>query len=93
VSLDRLHITARRYNFVSVTRRSIRVESRYPASAGPESCHGARRVRRGFCHPGTSFVSYTSVAVQSLLGTEKFIIKVHFVKLRCGRGILSRCSF
>jgi len=25
-------------------------------------------VRRGFCRPGTSFVSYTSVAVQCLLG-------------------------
>jgi len=59
-----LHLTARRYNFVSVTRRSIRAESSYPALAGPQSCHGARRVRRGFCRPGTNFVAYTSVAVQ-----------------------------
>ena len=35
-----------------------------PAPAGPENSHGARRVRRGFCHPGTSFVAYTRVAVQ-----------------------------
>jgi len=27
----------------------------YPAPAGPESCHGARRVWRGFWHPGTNF--------------------------------------
>jgi len=26
--------------------------------------HGARRVWRGFCRPGTSLASYTSVAVQ-----------------------------
>ena len=35
-----------------------------PPQAGPENCHGARRVRRGFCHPGTSFISITRVAVQ-----------------------------
>jgi hypothetical protein len=40
---------------VGVTRRKHRAESRYPAPAGPENCHGARRVRRGFCHLGTSF--------------------------------------
>jgi len=27
----------------------------WPAIAGPESCHGARRVWRIFCHPGTGF--------------------------------------
>ena len=48
-------LTARRYVLVGVTRRSIRAESWYPALAGPINCHGARRVRRGFCHPGTSF--------------------------------------
>jgi len=29
-----------------------------------ENSHGASKVRRGFCCPGTSFVDYTSVAVQ-----------------------------
>ena len=48
-----------------VTRRPHRAGSWYPAVAEPENCHGARRVWRGFCRPGTSFVSYTSVAVQS----------------------------
>ena len=51
-----LTITARRYNFVSVTRRSIRAPVQVPALAGPENSHGARRVWRGFWHPGTSFV-------------------------------------
>ena len=47
-----------------VTRRSIRSRSRYPPAGGPQSCHGARRVWRGFCHPGTKFISITRVAVQ-----------------------------
>jgi len=34
-----------------------------------------------------------SVAVQSLLGLEKFVIKVDFVGLRRDRGLLSRYSF
>jgi len=41
-----------------VTRRSIRAGSWYPARAGPESCHGARRVWRTFCRPGTNFVEH-----------------------------------
>jgi hypothetical protein len=38
-----------------VTRRQRRAGSWYPAPAGPVSCHGARRVWRIFCHPGTEF--------------------------------------
>jgi len=41
-----------------VTRRSIRAQSWYPAPAGPESCHGARRVWRGFCRHGTNFIEH-----------------------------------
>ena len=37
---------------MGVTRRKHRSRS---CPDRPESCHGARRVRRGFCHPGTSF--------------------------------------
>ena len=48
-------LTARRYNFVSVTRRSIRAPVQVPAPAGPENSHGARRVRRGFWRHGTDF--------------------------------------
>jgi len=50
-----LTITARRYVSVSVTRRSIRQLSWYPLAGGPYNCPGARRVWRGFCHPGTNF--------------------------------------
>ena len=82
------NLTARRYNFVSVTRRSIRAESSYPALAGPQSCHGARRVRRGFCRPGTNFVAYRSVAVQGWSGAG---YKSRYTKVYCGhwrgRGI------
>ena len=77
---DALHITARRYNLVGVARRSIRAESWYPAQAGPENCHGARRAWRGFCRPGTSFVSYASVAVQgrSEAGNESSYTKFYY---------------
>ena len=39
-----LRTTARRYVLVGVTRRQHRAESWYPAPAGPQNCHGARRV-------------------------------------------------
>ena len=45
-----LSITARRYVLVSVTRRKHRAPVQVPALAGPETCHGARRVWRGFWH-------------------------------------------
>jgi hypothetical protein len=41
-----------------VTRRSIRAESWYPEYSGPQSCHGARRVWRSFCHHGTNFIEH-----------------------------------
>ena len=41
-----------------VTRRKHRAGSRYPAPAGPESCHGARKVRRAFCRHGTNFIEH-----------------------------------
>ena len=44
----RLGLTARRYVLVGVTRRQHRAESWYPAAAGPQNCHGARRVWRVF---------------------------------------------
>ena len=44
---------------------AVGFSKRYPTQAPPqicpgrpESCHGARRVRRGFCHPGTSFIDH-----------------------------------
>ena len=53
----------------------------------PENCHGARRVWRGFCRPGTSFVAYTSVVVQGRSGARN---KSRYKKFYCwhwrGRG-------
>ena len=63
-----LLLTARRYNSVSVTRRSIRAGSWYPAPAGPENCHGARRVWRTFCRPGTNFIEHYACRGTSLIG-------------------------
>jgi len=63
-----LQLTARRYVLVSVTRRQHRVGSRYPATAGPESCHGARRVWRGFWHPGTKFYRSRACRGTMLIG-------------------------
>jgi hypothetical protein len=54
-----------------VTRHSIRAESRYPAPAGPESCHGARRVWRTFCRQGTKFVEHYECRGTSCLEARK----------------------
>ena len=51
-----------------VTRRKHRAASRYPAPAGPESSHGARRVRRSFCRPGTSFIEHFECRGTNLIG-------------------------
>jgi len=44
---------------------AVGFSKRYPTTAPPqicpgrpESCHGARRVQGGFCHPGTSFIDH-----------------------------------
>jgi hypothetical protein len=50
-----------------VTRRKHRAESRYPAPAGPQSCHGARRVWRTFCRPGTKFCGHYACRGTNLL--------------------------
>jgi len=54
-----------------VTRRSIRAGSRYPEYSGPESCHGARRVWRTFCRPGTNFSEHYECRGTSLIGAGK----------------------
>jgi hypothetical protein len=54
-----------------VTRRKHRVGSWYPAPAGPESCHGARRVRRSFCRQGTNFIEHYACRGTSLIGAGK----------------------
>jgi hypothetical protein len=70
-----------------VTRRSIRAESWYPEYSGPESCHGARRVRRSFCRPGTKFVEHYACRGTSLNGAASLS---PVTKLGAGTGAVSR---
>jgi hypothetical protein len=51
-----------------VTRRQHRAGSWYPAPAGPESCHGARRVWRTFCRHGTNFIEHYACRGTRLIG-------------------------
>ena len=78
-----LQLTARRYNLVGVTRRKHRVESRYPAPAGPQNCHGARRVRRSFCHPGTSFVAFWCDRGTIMIGAVNLSPVTNLVRCTC----------
>ncbi len=64
----RLNANGPAVGLVSVTRRSIRAESRYPAPAGTESCPGARRVWRTFCRPVTNFVEHYACRGTILIG-------------------------
>jgi len=70
-----------------VTRRSIRAGSWCPAPAGPESCHGARRVWRGFCRHGTNFIECWRDRDTSLIGASKLSRYRIFVR---GTGAVSR---
>jgi hypothetical protein len=70
-----------------VTRRSIRSRSRYPPAGGPQSCHGARRVWRTFCRPGTSFIKHYACRGTSLIGVGKLSRYRIFVG---GTGAVSR---
>jgi len=69
-----------------VTRRSIRAGSWYPAPAGPESCHGARRVWRTFCRPGTKFIEHYACRGTSMIGTVNLS---PVTKLMAGTGAVS----
>jgi hypothetical protein len=70
-----------------VTRRSIRAGSWYPAEAGPESCHGARRVWRAFCRHGTNFIEHYACRGTSLVGAGRLSRYRIFVR---GTGAVSR---
>ena len=65
-----LQLTARQYGEVVLPDDSIRVESWYPAPAGPVNCHGARRVWRTFCRPGTNFIEHYECRSARLIGAE-----------------------
>ena len=70
-----------------VTRREHRAGSRYPAPAGLEICHGARRVWRTFCRPGTNFIEHYACRGTSLIGAENLS---PVTKLVTGTGAVSR---
>ena len=75
---------------VSVTRRQHRVASRYPAPAGPQNCHGARRVWRGFWHPGTNF--YEDYACRGTKLIEARKLSRYRIKFG-STGVVSRHKF
>jgi len=70
-----------------VTRRKHRAESWYPAPAGPESCHGARRVWRTFCRPGTSLIEHYACRGTSLIEAANLS---PVTNLLVGTGAVSR---
>jgi hypothetical protein len=53
----------------------------------PESCHGARRVWRGFWHPVTNFNEHYACRGTSLIGAAKLSL---VTKLVAGTGAVSR---
>jgi len=55
--------------------------------AGPESCHGARRVWRTFCRHGTNFIEHYACRGTSLIGTANLS---PVTKLVVGTGAVSR---
>jgi hypothetical protein len=70
-----------------VTRRSIWAESWYPEYSGPENCHGARRVWRTFCRPGTKFFEHYEYRGTSLIGAANLSLGT---KLVACTGAVSR---
>jgi len=70
-----------------VTRRKHRAGSWYPEYSGPENCHGARRVWRTFCRPGTKFCKHYACRGTSLIGAANLS---PVTKLVAGTGAVSR---
>jgi len=70
-----------------VTRRKHRAGSWYPEYSGPKNCHGARRVWRTFCRPGTNFIEHYACRVTSLVGATNLS---PVTKLVAGTGAVSR---
>jgi hypothetical protein len=67
--------------------KAPQAESLYPAPAGPESCHGARRVWHGFWHPGTNFIAFWRDRGTSLIGAANLSQVTNLV---AGTGAVSR---
>ena len=73
-----------------VTRRKHRAGSWYPAVAGPENCHGARRVWRTFCRPGTNYAEHYECRVTRLIGAANLSPVTNLI---AGTGAVSRYKF
>ena len=56
-------------------------------SGGPKNCHGARRVWRTFCRPGTNFIEHYACRGTSLIGATNLS---PVAKLVAGTGAVSR---
>jgi len=61
-------LTARQYGEVVLPDACTGQGPCTPPEAGPESCHGARRVWRTFCRPSTSFIEHYACRGTSLIG-------------------------
>ena len=70
-----------------VTRREHRAESWYPAPAGPQNCHDARRVWRTFCRHGTNLNEHYACRGTSLIGAARLSPVTNLV---AGTGAVSR---
>jgi hypothetical protein len=66
-----LTITARQYGEVVLPDAASGQSPGTPPQAGPQSCHGARRVWRTFCRPGTNFIEHYECRGTSLIGAGK----------------------
>ena len=84
---SRLSITARQYGEVVLPDASTGQGPGTPPEAGPESCPGARRVWRGFCHHGTSFDRRYACRGTSFIEAGKLSRYRIFVR---GTGAVSR---
>jgi hypothetical protein len=80
-------LTARQYGEVVLPDAASGQGPGTPPEAGPESCHGARRVRRSFCRPGTKFVEHYACRGTSLIGAANLSPVTELV---AGSGAVSR---
>jgi len=76
---------------------AVGFSKRYPTTAPPricpdrlENCHGARRVRCGFCRPGTKFDRRYACRGTSLIGAGKLSRYCYFIN---STGAASRYKF
>jgi len=80
-------LTARQYGEVVLPDAASGQSPGTPPEAGPELCHGARRVWRTFCRPGTSFVEHYVCRGTSLIGAANLSPATELV---AGTGAVSR---